>query len=390
MVDLQTVHPVEYGEADLQAAMELFAEHIADVIRHQPARLHVRLASNDPMVEAYLAWCRGRDSPGDCLDILDTSTPGISNGGKRSIALRIALGSALREVADAVRRVDPVKVEVLMLVWFSIYLVSFIAPDVTVTKALTLVMSANMVAFLGWDGFRTFIQGYLDMATAADAAQTFAQVYDAGRAFGRRMGPSMARIVTMIVTLGLSSVTGMATPPSVTNLPRGAQAVANARAQGFNLAAVSGGSISVSANGTVTLVLAAEATVDPKGTSKQPAEQPGSKVQTDLVSKVKGQLWRYPKVIDPRTGRPIPFPTGHLKPVPVQQRASWGNAERGAFIREWHRRGYDTPRGGWDNYDIHHIHPRELGGGNDFWNLVPVERGTHQAGFNTFWMEFME
>ena len=68
----------------------------------------------------------------------------------------------------------------------------------------------------------------------------------------------------------------------------------------------------------------------------------------------------------------------------------WGNAQRGEFIREWHERGYGTPKGGWDNYDIHHIQPRELGGDNDFWNLVPVERGTHQVEFNSFWRELME
>ena len=31
---------------------------------------------------------------------------------------------------------------------------------------------------------------------------------------------------------------------------------------------------------------------------------------------------------------------------------------------------------------------REFGGGNDFWNLVPVERGSHQVRMNTFWRGF--
>ena len=33
----------------------------------------------------------------------------------------------------------------------------------------------------------------------------------------------------------------------------------------------------------------------------------------------------------------------------------------------------------------HHIHPRELGGDNDFDNLVPVLREVHQSEFNEFW-----
>ena len=31
---------------------------------------------------------------------------------------------------------------------------------------------------------------------------------------------------------------------------------------------------------------------------------------------------------------------------------------------------------------------REFGGTNDFWNLVPVERGTHSRLFNYFWKLF--
>jgi len=34
---------------------------------------------------------------------------------------------------------------------------------------------------------------------------------------------------------------------------------------------------------------------------------------------------------------------------------------------------------------IHHIHPRELGGDNDFDNFVPVLREVHQSEFNGFW-----
>ena len=43
------------------------------------------------------------------------------------------------------------------------------------------------------------------------------------------------------------------------------------------------------------------------------------------------------------------------------------------------------PEGSWASYDIHHIHPRELGGNNDFDNLVPVLREVHQSEFNEFW-----
>jgi len=94
----------------------------------------------------------------------------------------------------------------------------------------------------------------------------------------------------------------------------------------------------------------------------------------------------YPDVPDLRTGRPIPFPDGDLARIPKTERVSWDrSADRYAYIREWHDRGYETPRGGWGEYDIHHIRPREFGGDNTFWNLVPVQRKTHVDWFNKFW-----
>src|SRR4051794_34896831 len=78
MVDLPSVRPVEYGEAELREAMGVFADHVASVIQSRDGRLRVRLASSDPIVEGYLAWCGRRDAPGDCLELLDGKSAGLS------------------------------------------------------------------------------------------------------------------------------------------------------------------------------------------------------------------------------------------------------------------------------------------------------------------------
>lgn len=96
----------------------------------------------------------------------------------------------------------------------------------------------------------------------------------------------------------------------------------------------------------------------------------------------------YPEVKDPRTGKNIPMPEGELEIVPKDQRVEWNNATRSEFIKEWYDRGYQTPEGGWDKYDIHHILPREYGGTNDFENLVPVERKIHQTQLNSWWQGY--
>jgi hypothetical protein len=106
------------------------------------------------------------------------------------------------------------------------------------------------------------------------------------------------------------------------------------------------------------------------------------------VGRILGKLDQYPQIIDLRTGRSIPMPSDIGEIVSKAQRVSWGARERGEFISEWYRRGYKTPRGGWEYYDIHHIKPREFGGTNDFWNLAPVERQMHQNSFSNFWREF--
>ncbi|WP_205299840.1 RHS repeat-associated core domain-containing protein [Pantoea sp. Tr-811] len=111
---------------------------------------------------------------------------------------------------------------------------------------------------------------------------------------------------------------------------------------------------------------------------------------SNLVVRLRATLRLYPKVTDPRTGRSIPFPTQIGGKISAADRTSWGAAERGAFIKDWYDRGYATPRGGWAEYDIHHIKPREYGGDNTFWNLVPVQRKTHQELFNAFWRNYNE
>jgi RHS repeat-associated protein len=96
----------------------------------------------------------------------------------------------------------------------------------------------------------------------------------------------------------------------------------------------------------------------------------------------------YPDAIDPRTGSVIAQPPTGLTRVPVSERVAWGSQERGAFIKQWYDEGYKTPAGGWTEYDVHHIVPREYGGTNAFDNLVPVPRKVHQQEFNAWWRDY--
>ncbi|CAH1200624.1 hypothetical protein PAECIP111893_01510 [Paenibacillus plantiphilus] len=62
----------------------------------------------------------------------------------------------------------------------------------------------------------------------------------------------------------------------------------------------------------------------------------------------------------------------------------WEKADRAAYIKKYSelypKNGYK-----WDDYDIHHIKPREYGGTNDFNNLIPVPRNFHVYTVNDWW-----
>jgi len=100
----------------------------------------------------------------------------------------------------------------------------------------------------------------------------------------------------------------------------------------------------------------------------------------------------YPRPVDPRTGELMPFPEGPFNWVPEEARVPWNKFERGKFIAEWIRQGYPDYGKGWKDLDIHHILPREWGGTNDFWNLIPVPRELHQGpapeGITAWWNDF--
>lgn len=97
---------------------------------------------------------------------------------------------------------------------------------------------------------------------------------------------------------------------------------------------------------------------------------------------------RYPRVLDPRTGKIIPFPDGELVKIPEGQRTEWDFEKRQAYIREWQARGYPRPPSNWIGVPhIHHIKPLAHGGTNDFWNLVPLDPEVHKE-FTKYWNNY--
>lgn len=96
----------------------------------------------------------------------------------------------------------------------------------------------------------------------------------------------------------------------------------------------------------------------------------------------------YPHAYHPGTGDEMPFPPGDLGRISKDERFEWTNMDRYYYIQQWHDMGYETPPGGWNLYDIHHIKPREFGGDNSFENLIPVPRSLHNQSITPWWRNF--
>jgi 5-methylcytosine-specific restriction endonuclease McrA len=91
----------------------------------------------------------------------------------------------------------------------------------------------------------------------------------------------------------------------------------------------------------------------------------------------------YPKVIDPKTKKPVEFPQDP-KWTPKDQREPRPSGYRDDFMREWENQGYPEPDGGWNEYEIHHKKPLEYGGDNSFDNGTPLKSNDHLK-FTKWW-----
>lgn len=142
---------------------------------------------------------------------------------------------------------------------------------------------------------------------------------------------------------------------------------------------------------------------DPSGFAKETCK---SKVggecdsESGSSSVVNSKGVAYPEVKDIRTEQNMVFPEGVGSRVPKDSRVGWYRNQSEAnlyrvndtdilckkdYIDEWYRRGYQTPEGGWNLYEIHHITPREFGGSAEFENMVPLLKDVHRKVVTPWW-----
>jgi len=96
----------------------------------------------------------------------------------------------------------------------------------------------------------------------------------------------------------------------------------------------------------------------------------------------------YPVIYNEHSKKYMPVPErANIPVVPLEKRAPWNTTLRGQYIKLYIDT-YGNPGWDWKPIDIHHVIPREYGGGNNFSNLYPLPRTMHQNVVNPWWINY--
>ncbi|WP_338268974.1 AHH domain-containing protein [Corallococcus caeni] len=222
------------------------------------ARLLVDDADRE-LASAYGRWCQRKQTPGDCLQLLETGTT-LDEDGRRSLAFAIALDSVWDETSEAlVGMTDQRAVLTTIVATGTMYLALWLMPE-PVSKGVAATMTACLIAYLGIDTVWNLIQGWIELSEQARMARTFDELRDAGEEYGEVMGKNAARAFVMLALAAVGS-TAETFAAKVATLPGSGQAsLVAAEVGGFRLgAAAQVESAAVSSAGVITLVLAPNA-----------------------------------------------------------------------------------------------------------------------------------
>ena len=328
-------------------------------------------------VEAILSGYKGIDFKDvtDKIGSLANRVSGWCNEAKGEIEKGLKwVGEKAGEVGDAVKRVTQNTIQ------------SFIDHPV---ENLVIIDSGAAVLYLTAASFGTLpaLAALLgNTAVAAYGGATVYGIYEYKSGDKEKGEEDLKKValsaITMAGAFGAQGNVNVTNTPGGNVQPNGSLALEGGRIIGYSIALE--GVTSISSEVTDALGITQSAIANGGGSSGTNDESNFQEGLKQLNSKGVS----YPEIKDPRTGKSIPMPEGELKTVPKDQRVEWNNATRSEFIKEWYDRGYETPEGGWEKYDIHHILPREYGGTNDFENLVPVERTIHQTQLNSWWQGY--
>ncbi|WP_375755820.1 Tox-REase-5 domain-containing protein [Corallococcus exercitus] len=209
--------------------------------------------------DRYGRWCRAHEAPGDCLSLLEDGA-GFGELDRLTLAvgmsldpLRASIGEALEDTLNPAFFVSVVSGAIAS--WVALAAV----PEPVFTKAAA-VIAAVFLAYVGVQSFLTVVRACAALKAATDRATTFQELEEAAEVFAQALGPEVARIFVLAVTVLVSHGVTVGLSSALTLLPGFPDAVRLGTAQvGFNPAAVLDVSAVAVVGGVVEVTLASTA-----------------------------------------------------------------------------------------------------------------------------------
>ncbi len=207
-----------------------------------------------------------------CLSLLD-DVMGLSEWDKLGVALGLSLEPLRESISQAVEEtLAPQLFYTLIATGLVTWVVLAANPEPVFTKAAA-VVSALMLIYLGVETFLEVVEASRELKRATDKATTPEELEQAGQRFARRVGPRVARVLVLAVTVVVSH--GMAAGAAglasrLKMLPHFMEASAvgasKVRLQLTNVGQVS--AVSISSEGTITMALAPTAVAMTTGSDR--------------------------------------------------------------------------------------------------------------------------
>ncbi|WP_434781945.1 SitA5 family polymorphic toxin [Corallococcus caeni] len=287
--------PIEYSPPSPVRAVAVgagaFEKALTELILNAPLRLRASRPGNwvrasYPTSDADSRWQRVTDRgfggfcepgprSGDCISLLE-DVMGLSDWDKLGVALALSLEPLKESIARAVE--DTLAPQLFYSV-IATGLVTWAAlaanPEPAFTKGAALI-SVLLLLYLGAETFLELVEASQDLKLATDQATTWEELDASGQRFAARVGPSIARVLVLAVTVAVShGMTGGASllAARLSTLPNFPGGAAGASRIGVHVASleqvravsVSGGVITLALPSTAVAMVAKGSGAPPAG-----------------------------------------------------------------------------------------------------------------------------
>ncbi|WP_439099224.1 restriction endonuclease fold toxin 5 domain-containing protein [Corallococcus exercitus] len=209
--------------------------------------------------ERYGRWCRAHEAPGDCLSLLEDGA-GFGELDRLTLAVGMSLEPLRASIGDALGdTVNPAFFVSVVSGAIASWVVLAAAPEPVFTKAAA-VIAAVFLAYVGVQSFLAVVRACGALKAATDRAQTFQELEEAAEVFAQALGPEVARIFVLAVTVLVSHGVTVGLSSALTLMPGFPDAVRLGTTQaGFSVARVLDVSAVAVVDGVVEVTLASTA-----------------------------------------------------------------------------------------------------------------------------------